>query len=91
MTERMPFDQEEMAKIFQKAEKQQQFWDGHYQDFVKQKKYLNKFVAVNNQDGQVVAYSKDLLKVLDKIKGKGLSLNEVWVRFITDNPQKLML
>lgn len=89
MNERVPeIDQEQLQKPWEEAQRAQEYWAMYYREFLKQKRYRYKFLAV--KDEQVVAYSKDLIKLMRKLEKRNLMPTEVWVMFITDQPRQLM-
>jgi len=69
------------------ARADQDFWERNYQRFLEL--YPDKFVAAH--DGDAVAADADLQQLVQLIEAKGLDLKEVRVRFITANPQFLLL
>jgi hypothetical protein len=69
------------------AEVEQAFWDEHYRDFVA--RYAEQFVAA--KDGEVVAVARDLTQLILMLSAKNIDVRDTWVRYITDNPKKLLL
>ncbi len=69
------------------AEVEQAFWDEHYGDFVT--KYREQFVAVQN--GKVVAAAADLSQLILILSTKNIDVRQTWVRYLTDDPTKLLL
>jgi len=72
---------------FEQAREEQDFWEKNYQRFLEL--YPDKFVAVSN--AEVIVADEDLQKIIQLIEAKGLELANVKIRFVTANPQFLLL
>jgi hypothetical protein len=77
--DRADLKQEERAR-------EQRFWAEHFARLVQA--YPDQFVAVH--DNHVVAARPDLLQLLDAFAAKGLSREDVWVKFLTTNPRRVL-
>jgi len=71
----------------EEARAEQEFWETNYQKFLEL--YPDKFVAA--RDGEVVAADEDLQQIILRIEAKGLEPQDVKIRFVTANPQFLLL
>src|SRR4051812_22132699 len=80
-------DLETAREAWDAAEREQDFWRQHYGELLKQ--YPDQFVAV--LDGQVVAASADLQRILKTLKQQGIDLTGVWLEFLGTNPRLLRL
>ena len=69
------------------AEVEQAFWDEHYREFLT--KYPEQFVAV--KDREVVAAAADLSQLILILSTREIDVRETWVRYLTDDPTKLLL
>ena len=68
------------------ADQEDAFWREHYRQFLDQ--YPEQFVAVHN--GQVVATDSDLRQLIRILEKKRLDRRQVWVRFMTADPRRVM-
>jgi hypothetical protein len=68
------------------AEAAERFWEAHYQELLKL--YPEQFVAVH--DDAVIAVSAALDDLTQKLDLKGVDPSDLWVRFITREPGKLL-
>ena len=82
-------DEESIRAAFAEAEKEAAFWREHYQEFVA--RYPDQFVAVSRADGRVIVASANLDYVLGFIAGRGLDVQQVWLKFIAATPQHVTL
>ena len=78
---------EDARRALIEAEAQQAFWQAHSGELLQ--KYPDQFVAV--KDGAVVATSPDLLKLVEILETKELDVRDVWIRFMTADPRRLIL
>lgn len=78
---------ERARHALEEARVDQEFWEKNYQRFLEL--YPDKFVVV--YDNEVVAADSDLQQILQLMEAKGLDRHRVRVRFITANPQFLLL
>lgn len=69
------------------AEVEQAFWDEHYREFLAE--YPEQFVAV--QDREVVAVAADLSQLILLLSNQSIEVRDTWVRYLTDDPTKLLL
>jgi hypothetical protein len=67
--------------------REQRFWEANISRLLKH--YPDEFGAVH--DNNVVAARSDLLKLLDDLEARGLSQADVWVKFLTGNPRRVLL
>ena len=81
--------EESIRAAFAEAEKEDAFWREHYPEYVKL--YPDQFVAVSRADGQVVATGWTLDYLLGFLAGKGIDLQQVWVKFMAATPQHVIL
>jgi hypothetical protein len=73
---------EEITAKWQEADREQRFWQEHYQEFLST--YPDQFVAVH--DGQVVAVSDHLWDLSDSLERLHLKPKDVWVQFFSTAP-----
>ena len=69
------------------ADEQEKFWQEHYQEFLE--KHPDQFVAVYK--GSIVATNEDLQQLVHIVRDTGMKVSDVWVRFITANPRRVLL
>jgi hypothetical protein len=79
-----PLDRADLKQ--DQSAKEQRFWEEHFPALVKL--YPDQFVAVHNND--VVAARPTLLQLLDAFEERGLSRDDVWVKFLTTNPRQVL-
>lgn len=77
---------EDSRAAWDEARDRESFWHEHYAEFLQ--RYPDHFVAV--RDGQVLAWSRDHDDLMRQLNGLGLGPTDVWVRFITADPRRLM-
>lgn len=77
---------EDAERAWQERQAKKQYWGEHYQEFLK--RWPNQFVAVYK--GDVIAVSPDLETVFEPTTNRGLPPQRLWLRFITDDPSKLL-
>ena len=80
---------ESICRAFRAAEQEDAFWREHYDDYLKQ--YPDQFVAVARDSGRFVAADPDLDRLIDTINANGLTVHQVWVRFMVATPIRLIL
>lgn len=78
---------ERAEAIWQEAEREQRFWQEHYQELLAT--YPDQYVAA--KDGEVVAAAPDLEEMLTILQDLGISLRSVWIEFFTSEPQSMVL
>ena len=78
---------ESARRAWEEAEREDAFWHEHYDDYLKQ--YPDQFVAVTKADGQFVAANVDADRLIDTIKANGLTVKQVWVRWMAATPMCL--
>ena len=71
------------------AEKEDAFWQEHYEMYLKQ--YPNQFVAVARSDGRFVAAHQDLDALIEAITKQDLMVRDVWSRYMAATPIRLAL
>jgi hypothetical protein len=71
------------------AEAEDEFWHESYAGYLRA--YPDQFVAVAKNDGRFVAANPDLDCLIGMIKGRGLTVHDVWVRHMTAAPIHLVL
>jgi hypothetical protein len=71
------------------AEAEDAFWRDHYPAYLKA--YPDLFVAASKDHGRVVAADSDLLRLVGLVRGRGLDMQRVWVRFMAATPISLAL
>ncbi|MGI8553675.1 MAG: hypothetical protein ACR2PL_23240 [Dehalococcoidia bacterium] len=71
-------DIETVQAAFQESERQQTFWEQHWEEF--RQRYPDRFVAV--ADGKVVSTRKNLDGLSKALRLQGLDARNVWVRFV---------
>lgn len=81
--------EESIRAAFAEAERENAFWREHYAAYLEQ--YPDQFVAVMKDDGQVVAASPSLDYLLGYIAGRGLDVQQVWLKFIAATPLHVTL
>ena len=81
--------EERIRASFTEAEQEAAFWREHYDTYLTQ--YPDQFVAVRRADRRVVAASANLDFLLGFIAGRGLEVQQVWLKFIAATPQHLTL
>lgn len=81
--------EENIRAAFAEAEKETAFWREHYDTYLTQ--YPDQFVAVSRADGRVVVASANLDYLLGFLAGRGLDVQQVWLKFIAATPQHVTL
>jgi hypothetical protein len=81
--------EESIRAAFAEAEKEDAFWREHYPTYLKQ--YPDQFVAVSRADRRVVVASASLDYLLGFIAGRGLDVQQVWLKFIAATPLHVAL
>jgi hypothetical protein len=76
-------------KAWDAAEKEDKFWQEHYDRYLKQ--FPDQFVAVAREGGQIVATDPDLHGLIQKIESRGLQVQQVWSRFMYATPIRISL
>jgi hypothetical protein len=80
---------ESARRAMREAAEEDAYWDARYAGFLTT--HPDRFVAVRKTTGQVVAADEDLDRVIDQINGQGLTVHDVWVRFIAATPIHIAL
>jgi hypothetical protein len=65
--------------MFKRAEDEDAFWDAHYDEL--KARYPDEFVAVSVRDREVVEHDPDLIAITDRLRARGYSHLDVWVKF----------
>lgn len=74
-------------KAWKDADAEEAFWHDHYAEFLQ--KYPEQFVAVLR--GEVIAVGADLFEIAGLLESKAIAPASVWHRFITANPERMIL
>jgi hypothetical protein len=82
-------NEENIRAVFAEAEKEAAYWREHYDTYRAQ--YPDQFVAVSRADRQVVVASANLDYLLGFIAGRGLDVQQVWLKFVAATPQHVTL
>ena len=80
-------DTSSLESAWVEADEEDAFWREHYESYLDL--YPDTFVAVS--DGQVVATSPDLSRLVGILEGKGMDIRRVWVHYIAATPFHLAL
>jgi len=76
----------EVQAAWEAADAEQAYWDDHYESILAE--HPDQFVAV--KDHEVVATAKDLPALLGTLAGQNIAASQVWVRYVTADPHRLM-
>ena len=78
---------EEIMAGFARFKRDTDYFEAHFAELLK--KYPNKWVAVHG--AKVVGTSKDLSRLLSRLRKKGVPTNETVIHFLNPNPKPLIL
>ncbi len=78
---------EAIAAMFREAWREQAFWQENYQRLALE--YPDKHLAVRDRD--VIAVGADPFDLADKIRALGFEPHEVWTRYISAQPMRILL
>jgi len=82
-------DLQEAKRALGAAEVEADFWRKNRERLLKQ--YPDHFVAVSVKDGQVVATSPDLYRLMLILEEAGRKPDEMWVRFLSAGTRQYIL
>ena len=69
------------------SEKERAFWGKHFREF--REKYPDQYVIVHN--GEVIGTSPDIHEVEALLHAKGLDIRDVWMKFMADPNEPLIV
>jgi len=82
--------EESARKSWSVAAAEDAFWREYERIYLE--KFPDQFVAVSKEDGRfIVAADPDLLHLVELVRGHGLDMQHVWVRFMAVTPIRLAL
>lgn len=73
-------------EAFERARIKDAFWQDHFPRLLA--KHRDSFVAVAERE--VVAVDRDLYQLVDALRARGLDPTEVWIQFMTDDPDQVL-
>ena len=84
----MPVPSLKRAKqALEEGETEQRFWEEHLAAFLEA--YPEQFVAV--REGEVISATEDLQELLQLVRSMGIEPDDIWISFVTANPDFLLL
>jgi hypothetical protein len=79
----------DLEDALRESEREATFWAAHVQEH--QGRYPEQFVAVAPETGEVIAVASDLQDLVQSLRERGLTLSDVWSRFIPAEGHEFIL
>jgi len=77
----------EILAGFARFKRDTDYFESHFSELLK--KYPNKWVAIHG--AKVVGTGKDFIRLLNRLRRKGIPTNETVIHFMNPNPKPLIL
>ncbi len=83
-------DLDHASTALKRAEDEEAYWSSHWSELLN--RHAERFVAIIPDDGNlVIVAATDLQELIRTVTEKGLDPQQVWIRFVTKDPRRLLL
>ena len=78
---------ERSQEALERSDAERAYWEDHLLELLE--KYPEQFVAV--KDGSVIAAAPDLQQLVTILEKESVDFRDLWVRFVTKDPRRVLL
>jgi hypothetical protein len=77
-------------EAWKQAEEEEAYWSTHWPELLN--KHADQFVAISPApEPRIIAASPDLQQLIQTLVADGVDPQNVWIRFVTKDPHRLLL